>query len=290
MNDGVITWLMFNLVLGGGSLYALWFAVKAWRDSRAIEDTPTSRVRSAAQGYVELDGRGTLPPGVVPLGSVPEPINRDFSVYNTNDHAVDITLDLECISIETSPPLGETLNIVNTAQVATTTFDPDHGNDQDSATITVSKAAGLPVSHVARPRFGTVSIASTGSTATVPVSCSGNTTCSGTVTLTASVSSSTRSASAAKLRKVVLGKAKYSVKPGKTVKVAVKVSSKYRKTVASGRVKKVGITSQREIEKAVRDAIAAGKLKGNEKLPAKMVLTIGGVSLTHEIAGEIELG
>ena len=36
---------------------------------------------------------------------------------------------------------------------------------------------------------------------------------------------------------------------------------------------KVGITSQREIEKAVRDAIQAGKLKGNEKLPAKMVLT-----------------
>jgi hypothetical protein len=57
-----------------------------------------------------------------------------------------------------------------------------------------------------------------------------------------------------------------------------------------GFLKKVGITSQREIEKAVRDAIDAGKLKGNEKLPAKMVLTIGGVSLTHEIAGEIELG
>ena len=55
-------------------------------------------------------------------------------------------------------------------------------------------------------------------------------------------------------------------------------------------LKKVGITSQREVEKAVRDAVAAGKLKGNEKLPAKMVLTIGGVDLTHEISGEIELG
>ena len=31
-------------------------------------------------------------------------------------------------------------------------------------------------------------------------------------------------------------------------------------------------------------------LKGNEKLPAKIVLTIGGVSLSHEIADEIELG
>jgi len=55
-------------------------------------------------------------------------------------------------------------------------------------------------------------------------------------------------------------------------------------------LKKVGITSQREIEKAIRDAVTEGRLKGNEKLPAKMVLTIGGVSLTHEIAGEIELG
>jgi uncharacterized protein DUF6494 len=55
-------------------------------------------------------------------------------------------------------------------------------------------------------------------------------------------------------------------------------------------LKKVGITSQREIEKAVRDSIESGKLKGHEKLTAKMVLTIGGVSLTHEIDDEIELG
>lgn len=55
-------------------------------------------------------------------------------------------------------------------------------------------------------------------------------------------------------------------------------------------LKKVGITSQREIEKAVRDAVEAGRLKGNEKLPAKMILTVGGVSLLHEITDEIDLG
>ncbi|MEH2481714.1 hypothetical protein V1282_005071 [Nitrobacteraceae bacterium AZCC 2146] len=55
-------------------------------------------------------------------------------------------------------------------------------------------------------------------------------------------------------------------------------------------LKKVGITSQREIEKAVRDAVADGRLKGHEKLPAKMVLTVGSVALSHEIADEIELG
>jgi hypothetical protein len=55
-------------------------------------------------------------------------------------------------------------------------------------------------------------------------------------------------------------------------------------------LKKVGVTSQREIEKAVRDAVEAGRLKGNEKLSAKMVLTVGGVNLTHEITDDIELG
>jgi hypothetical protein len=55
-------------------------------------------------------------------------------------------------------------------------------------------------------------------------------------------------------------------------------------------LKKVGVTSQREIEKAVRDAVASGRLKGNEKLPAKMVLTLGGISLSHEVTDEIELG
>ena len=39
-------------------------------------------------------------------------------------------------------------------------------------------------------------------------------------------------------------------------------------------LKKVGITSQREIEQAVRAAISGGRLKGNEALPAKMVLTV----------------
>jgi hypothetical protein len=61
-------------------------------------------------------------------------------------------------------------------------------------------------------------------------------------------------------------------------------------TSLRGFLKKVGITSQREIEKAVRDAVASGRLKGNEKLEAKMVLTLGGVSLTHEITDQIELG
>ena len=55
-------------------------------------------------------------------------------------------------------------------------------------------------------------------------------------------------------------------------------------------LKKVGITSQREIEKVVREAIASGRIKGNEKLPAKIVLTLGSVGLSHEVTDDIELG
>jgi Family of unknown function (DUF6494) len=54
-------------------------------------------------------------------------------------------------------------------------------------------------------------------------------------------------------------------------------------------LKKVGITSQREIEQAVRAAVSGGKLKGNEALPAKVVLTVDGISLSVEIDGAIEL-
>jgi Family of unknown function (DUF6494) len=54
-------------------------------------------------------------------------------------------------------------------------------------------------------------------------------------------------------------------------------------------LKTVGVTSQREIEKAVRAAVASGKLKGNEALPAKMTLTVGGIDLTHTIDDNIEL-
>jgi len=54
-------------------------------------------------------------------------------------------------------------------------------------------------------------------------------------------------------------------------------------------LKKVGVTGQREIEQAVRNALDAGRLKGEEKLPAEMRLTIPAVGLDVVIDGEIEL-
>lgn len=54
-------------------------------------------------------------------------------------------------------------------------------------------------------------------------------------------------------------------------------------------LKHVGVHSQREIEAAVERAIASGRLKGNERLPAKMTLTIDGVQLSVSFDDTINL-
>lgn len=54
-------------------------------------------------------------------------------------------------------------------------------------------------------------------------------------------------------------------------------------------LKTVGVTSQREIEKAVRAAAATGALDG-EALPVRVRLTVEGIGLDHTIDGEIRTG
>jgi hypothetical protein len=54
-------------------------------------------------------------------------------------------------------------------------------------------------------------------------------------------------------------------------------------------LRKLGVTAQREIEMAVRDADAKGQLKSNGPLPAKAVITVGGIDLKFEVDGDIEL-
>lgn len=54
-------------------------------------------------------------------------------------------------------------------------------------------------------------------------------------------------------------------------------------------LKKVGVTSQREIEQAVREALNSGSLSGTETLRAKVTLTLEGTDLKHDIDGEIAL-
>ena len=53
-------------------------------------------------------------------------------------------------------------------------------------------------------------------------------------------------------------------------------------------LKVVGVTSQREIENAVRAAIRAGALKSSGKLATTMTLRIPDIGLDHVIDGSIE--
>jgi hypothetical protein len=54
-------------------------------------------------------------------------------------------------------------------------------------------------------------------------------------------------------------------------------------------LKQVGVSSQREIESAVRRAIEAGRLRGDEKLKASARVRIEGIGLDHRVEGEIAL-
>ena len=53
-------------------------------------------------------------------------------------------------------------------------------------------------------------------------------------------------------------------------------------------LKTVGVTSQREIEDAVRIVREAGELPSGA-VTARVVLTVEGLGLEHEVTGEIEM-
>ena len=54
-------------------------------------------------------------------------------------------------------------------------------------------------------------------------------------------------------------------------------------------LKKVGITSQREIEHAVLKAIESGDLNGSESLEVHMTLSIPALDISYQIDGKISL-
>lgn len=54
-------------------------------------------------------------------------------------------------------------------------------------------------------------------------------------------------------------------------------------------LKVVGVTSQREIEIGVRDALANGKINDRTLLKARVTLTIPELGLDHIVDGEIGL-
>ena len=54
-------------------------------------------------------------------------------------------------------------------------------------------------------------------------------------------------------------------------------------------LKEVGVTSQREIEKAVRDALASGTIDGGSSFVATMTLDVPEIGLRHVVQRTIDL-
>jgi hypothetical protein len=54
-------------------------------------------------------------------------------------------------------------------------------------------------------------------------------------------------------------------------------------------LKQVGITSQQAVEKAIEQALAEGRLNGDERLHAVMHLELESLGLAHKVEADIEL-
>jgi len=55
-------------------------------------------------------------------------------------------------------------------------------------------------------------------------------------------------------------------------------------------LKKLGVTSQREIENAVRDLVSSGRLNGDETLRVAATVTVEGLDAPITVDGTIVLG
>jgi hypothetical protein len=72
-NDRVKFWFLVAALIAA-AVYCFFYCFLTWRKNRVVEDTPTSRVRSAAQGYVEFTGHGLMLPDTenkAPLSGIP---------------------------------------------------------------------------------------------------------------------------------------------------------------------------------------------------------------------------
>lgn len=55
-------------------------------------------------------------------------------------------------------------------------------------------------------------------------------------------------------------------------------------------LKEVGVTSQREVEKAVREALSSGRLKDGGDVEVRMTLESAALGMRHVVTGRIDVG
>jgi uncharacterized repeat protein (TIGR01451 family)/fimbrial isopeptide formation D2 family protein len=207
--------------------------------TRTVSLAPGESVErvSCPTGYKGITASYDLPSGVLLLGHEPQPINRDFRLLNTTGGTLDVLLDLECIAVRTGPTLSDEFTVVNTATVASTTYDPDLANNSGTATVQLTVGAGTipgftpsfaPASTLAK----SLSVGAKGKRATVTIICASSAdACKGTLRLTAKVKRPGH-----KAKRLVIGTRTYQVSSGQRVKVGIKVKPRFQKAIRNDRV------------------------------------------------------
>ena len=195
--------------------------------ARTVSLAPGESVErvSCPSGYKGITASYDLPAGVLLLGHEPQPVNRDFRLLNTTSGYVDVLLDLECIAVRTGPTVNDELTAVNTATVASPTYDPDLSNNSDTVTVKLTVGAGTtpgsspgfapgtgsnPSSGKAAAKLATLSVGTKGKKASVTITCASSVdVCTGTLRLTAKVKRPGHHA-----KRVVIGTRSYQVQSG----------------------------------------------------------------------------
>lgn len=180
-------------------------------------------------GYKGIVASYDLPAGVYSLGNEPQPINRDFRLFNSTAGNVDVVLDLECLAIVTGIPKDDTVDLTNTATASTSTFDYDLGNNSSTVSSQLTYASGTMTSAAAGV-VSPVTVAPSGKAVRVTVQCAA-TTCTGTLRLSAVVHKRGHRA-----HRVVIGTRTYRISHGTTSGLKIKIKPGFRAAVRHGRL------------------------------------------------------
>jgi len=143
--------VLFSILGIGATLASLYYLFRFFHRARIIEDIPTSRIRSAAQGYVELEGHGELmegPPITAPLSGKICLWYR-YRIEEREDERGRDTVKWELVESGTSDELfhlvdatGKCIIDPEGAEVTTDTRDVWYGRSR-KVTGTVENSSGL---------------------------------------------------------------------------------------------------------------------------------------------------
>jgi len=80
-------------------------------------------------------------PGLVSLGTLPQPVNRDYYFYNPTNGTLKARITLLCLGIRTGGELP-VADVANTASIRTSTADASTADDTSSVTFRATPASG----------------------------------------------------------------------------------------------------------------------------------------------------